>query len=154
MKTLLRRVFSHRFPGRLFFGSHEPDPSRSAVISTLSSELTAADVENFYLRIVIDCLRRMLVPLETVEVGAKRTGTDTAGLSTYAVYLRLKRWDPATSPGLLQNLPALDARVRKVVQTSVILKRTSFGGLWLQAGSEIEGSPGAQPGAAAELARP
>ena len=52
---------------------------------------------------------------------------------------------------LLQNLPVIDARVRKVVNASVILEGTHFAGLWFQAGSGTEGAPKSLLGLPCEL---
>ena len=64
MKTIIHRVFARK-----------EEPARApAPISAVSSELTNSDIENYYLRIIVDSLRRMLVPPETIEVGVKRAG--------------------------------------------------------------------------------
>ena len=34
--------------------------------SSVSSELTHRDIQNYYIRVILDCLRRMLVPLLAV----------------------------------------------------------------------------------------
>jgi hypothetical protein len=45
------------------------------------------------------------------------------------------------TPVLLQNMPVIDARVRKLANASMILEHTEFAGLWFQAGSSSKGSP-------------
>jgi hypothetical protein len=96
-------------------------------------------------------MRRMLVPDEDVEVSVHRAGTGPSGLSSFAGYVRLLRWDPIVTPVLLQNIPVIDARIRKVVGASVLLEHTHFAGLWFQATSAIEGSPTSLLGLASEL---
>jgi hypothetical protein len=141
MKTIINRVFSKK---------EEPRPA-AAPHSGVSSEMTTNDIENYYLRIIVDCLRRMLVPIDSVEVGVKRAGVGPTGLTAFAGFVRLLRWDPVLTPVLLQNMPVIDSRIRKVVDASVILEHTHFAGLWFQATSSAEGAPKALVGLPAEL---
>ena len=138
MMSFIDRVFSKRRGPR-------------AQASGVSSELTSSDIENYYLRIIIDCLKRMLVPSEAVEVGVRRAGIGPTGLTAYAGYVRMLRWDPVLTPVLLQNMPVIDARIRKVVDASVILEHTHFAGLWFQAISGTPGAPTTLVGMPAEL---
>jgi hypothetical protein len=142
MKSIIRRMFSGK--------EHRP---AGQPVSAVSSELTSGDIENYYLRVIIDGLKRMLVPVDAVEVGVKRSGIGPTGLAAYAGYVRLLRWDPVLTPVLLQNLPVIDARIRKVVAASVILEHTHFTGLWFQATSATPGAPEALVGMPAELVR-
>jgi hypothetical protein len=138
---MINRVFSKR-----------GDPDSSAVRpSALSSELSTSDIENYYLTVVVDCLRRMLLPLDSFEVRIRRSGVGPGGLSALAAYIRILKWNPVITPILLQNLPVIDGRVRKVVNASVILEATHFAGLWFQAGSCTEGSPKSLFGLPCEL---
>lgn len=121
--------------------------------SALSSELSHSDIEIYYLRIIMDCLRRLMVPVDSVSVGVKPVGQGPTGLPAFAGYLRIVRWDPVLAPVLLQNLPVVDARVRKVVAASVILEHTHFEGLWVQANGSIPGAPTSLVGMPAELRR-
>lgn len=141
MKAIISRVFSKKDR------SADSPPVHSAV----SSELTTSDIENYYLRIIVDCLRRMLVPVETIEVGVKRAGTGPDGMIAFAGYVRMLKWDPVLTPVLLQNMPVIDGRIRKVVAVSVILEGTHFAGVWFQATSSTEGAPKALLGLPAEL---
>ena len=138
------------FIDRVFFARGRP---AGAPVSAVSSELVSSDIENYYLRIIADGLKRMLVPADAVEVGVKRSGVGPSGLAAYAGYVRLLRWDPVLTPVLLQNLPVIDARIRKVVDASVILEHTHFSGLWFQATSATLGAPSALVGMPAELVR-
>lgn len=138
---LISKVFSPRKAG----GGPSGPPSN------LSSELTSSDIETYYLRVIVDCLRRMLVPAENIEVGVKRSGTGAGGLPAYAGYVRLLKWDPVLTPVLLQNMPVIDARVRKVVQASVLLEHTQFNGLWFQATAQTQGAPQVLVGLPIEL---
>lgn len=139
MKTMISRVFSRKEEPR--------KPSPSAV----SSELSHSDIENYYLRIIVDCLRRMLVPVDSIEVGVKRSGAGPGALPAFAGYVRILKWDPVVTPVLLQNMSVIDARIRKVADASVILEHTHFTGLWFQATSSTEGSPKALLGLPCEL---
>jgi hypothetical protein len=143
MKAIINRVFSRK---------EEPAPA-SPPPSVLSSELSHGDIENYYLRMVSECLGRMLVPADSVEVKVRRAGVGPTGLSAFAAYVRITRWDPVLTPVLLQNLPVLDARVRKLARASLILEHTHFAGLWFQATASTEGAPRALVGIAAELIR-
>ena len=98
-----------------------------------------------------NCLKRMLVKDEDVQIGVKRTGTGPSGLTSFAGYVRILRWDPVVTPVVLQNLPVIDARIRKVVSASVLLEHTQFDGLWFQASSSTKGSPTSLLGLPAEL---
>ena len=141
MKAMISRVFSRK-----------EEASRSPVAnSAVSSELTNSDIENYYLRIIADCLRRMLVPADSIEVGVRRAGTGPNGLTAFAGYVRILKWDPVLTPVLLQNIPVIDGRVRKVVNASVILEATHYAGLWFQATSSTEGAPTTLLGLPAEL---
>src|SRR5690242_15247529 len=100
MKTIINRVFSKKEEP-----AHAPPPN-----SAVSSELFASDIENYYLRIIVDSLRRMLVPPDTIEVGVKRAGVGPGGLAAFAGYVRILRWDAVLTPVLLQNIPVIDAR--------------------------------------------
>lgn len=143
MKSIFQRVFSK--------GS---GPRRSGTTpSALSSELSHSDIENYYMRVIVDCLKRLLVPADTIEVGVKRSGLGPGGLTAYAGYVRLLKWDPVLTPVILQNLPVIDARIRKVVDASVILEHTHFVGLWFQATSSTPGAPHSLVGMPAELVR-
>ncbi|HXD40611.1 MAG TPA: hypothetical protein VN649_08610 [Ramlibacter sp.] len=141
MKAMLSRVFSRKEgPERPFGGT-----------STVSSELSNSDIENYYLRIICDCLRRMLLPLDSCQVRVRRSGTGPTGLVAYAGYVRILKWDAVVTPVLLQNLPVIDGRIRKVVDASVILEGTHYAGLWIQASSAAEGCPKALLGLPCEL---
>lgn len=121
--------------------------------SALTSELTSSDIEDYYLRIIADGVRRMLVAPDSVEIGVKPSGSGPKGVQAFAGYVRILRWDPALTPVLLQNMPVIDARIRKVVAASVILENTHFAGLWFQATEHTEGAPTALLGVPAELVR-
>ena len=142
MKTIIKRVFSRKAGSQV-----APSPSHS----TLSSELTTGDIEMYYLRIIVDCLRRLLIPVDAIEVGVKRSGVGPSGLTGFAGYVRILKWDPVLTPVLLQNMPVLDARVRKVVDASVILEHTHFVGLWFQATASTQGAPQTLLGLPCEL---
>src|SRR5215208_3838008 len=131
MKAMISRVFSR---------SGEP-ASMAAGHSAVSSELSTSDIEHYYLSVIVDCMRRMLLPLDSFQVCVRRSGRSPAGLSAFAGYVRILKWDAVCTPILLQNLPVIDARVRKVVTASVLLEATHFAGVWFQAGSEIDGAP-------------
>jgi len=141
MKALFEKMFSARRRGA------------GVPVSVLSSELTSSDIENYYLRVIADGLKRMLVPLDSVELDVKRAGTGPSGLPAYAGYVRLLRWDAVLTPVLLQNMPVIDARIRKVVDASVLLEHTHFAGLWFQATSATPGAPSVLTGMPAELVR-
>ena len=143
MKTIINRVFARK---------EEPQHAPAAH-SALSSELSTSDIENYYLRIIVDCLRRMLVPPDSIEVGVKRAGVGPGGLTAFAGYVRILKWDGVLTPVLLQNMPVIDARIRKVVDASVILEHTHFAGLWFQATSGTPGAPHVLVGMPAELVR-
>lgn len=140
MKTMISRVFSRK-----------EEPPRKPSPSAVSSELSHSDIENYYLRIIVDCLRRMLVPVDSIEVGVKRSGAGPGALPAFAGYVRILKWDPVVTPVLLQNMSVIDARIRKVADASVILEHTHFTGLWFQATSSTEGSPKALLGLPCEL---
>ena len=93
----------------------------------------------------------MLVPADNMEVSVRRAGTGPTGLIAFAGFVRLLKWDPVLTPVLLQNLPVIDARIRKVVRASVILEHTHFAGLWFQATSATQNSPTSLMGLPAEL---
>lgn len=141
MKTIINRVFARK---------DEP-PGTPVPHSNLSSELSHGDIENYYLRIIVDCMRRMLVPTDSMEVGVKRAGVGPSGLSAFAGYVRILKWDPVLTPVLLQNMPVIDARIRKVVDASMILEHTHYAGIWFQATSNTEGAPKSLVGMPAEL---
>ena len=141
MKGIIKRVFSRR----------EELPRRAAPSSAVSSELTDSDIEKYYLSVISDCLKRMLVPPDSIEIAVRRSGTGPGGLTAVAGYVRILKWDPVLTPVLLQNLPVIDARVRKVVDASVLLEHTHFSGLWFKATSATEGAPTALAGLPAEL---
>lgn len=141
MKTIIHRVFAKK----------EGPAQAPAQISALSSELSHTDIESYYLRIIVDCLRRMLVPPDSIEVGVKRAGVGPGGLSAFAGYVRILKWDAVLTPVLLQNMPVLDARIRKVVDASIILEHTHFAGLWFQATADAQGAPKSLLGMPAEL---
>jgi hypothetical protein len=141
MKAMISRVFSRR---------GEPAP-QAAAHSAVSSELSTSDIEHYYLSVIADCMRRMLLPLDSFEVCVRRSGRSPAGLSAFAGYVRILKWDPVCTPILLQNLPVIYGRVRKVVNASVILEGTHFAGLWFQVGSEIDGAPKSLLGLPCEL---
>lgn len=140
MKPIIERVLFRRRHQRPAGGN-----------SSVSSTLTSRDIEAYYLRVISNCLKRLLVKEEDVSIGVKRTGTAPSGLSSFAGYVRIVRWDPVVTPVVLQNLPVIDARIRKVVGASVLLEHTCFDGLWFQATSSAEGAPTALLGLPAEL---
>lgn len=141
MQGILERV--------LFRGRHQP--RRTAAVSNVSSGLTTRDIENYYFRVVSACLRRMLIREDDVEVTIRRAATAPSGLAAFAGYVHILRWDPVATPVMLQNLPVMDARIRKVVSASVLLEHTEFAGLWFRATSQTEGSPTALLGMPTEL---
>ena len=141
MKAMISRVFSRK----------GVDAGSANGNSVLTSELSSSDIENYYFRIIVDSLRRMLLPKDSFEVRIKRSGRGPTGLTAFVGYVRILKWDPVATPILLQNLPVIDARVRKVAKASVILEGTCFAGLWFQAGSCTEGSPKALVGLPCEL---
>jgi hypothetical protein len=141
MKSMISRVFSKRQEQLSFPGPSLP----------VSSELSSGDIETYYLRIILDCLRRMLVPIDTIEVGVSRARPGENGLPAFAGYVRILKWDPVLTPVLLQNMPVIDARIRKLANASLILEHTYFAGLWFQASSSSEGSPTSLLGMPLEL---
>jgi hypothetical protein len=141
VNAIINRVFARK----------EELPPKRPPDSVLSSELSPSDIENYYLRIIVDCLRRMLVPPDTVEVAVKRAGVGRSGRTAFAGYVRIRKWDSVLTPVLLQNMPVIDARIRKVVEASVILEHTHFAGVWFQATASTEGAPKALLGVPAEL---
>lgn len=141
MKAMISRVFSKK-------QAEEAVPAASLA---MSSELHAGDIEYYYLRIIVDCLRRMLVPVDSIEVSVRKALGDRNGLQSFAGYVRILKWDPVVTPVLLQNMPVIDARIRKVANASLILEHTEFAGVWFQASSTSEGSPKALLGMPAEL---
>lgn len=143
MESILSRLFGRRKTPGLPVGEG----------AGLSSELSHGDIENYYLRIIMDCLRRLMVPADTVLVGVRPVGRSPEGLPSFAGYLRIVRWDAVLAPVLLQNLPVIDARVRKVVEASVILEHTHFDGLWVRAHADVPGAPTALVGMPAEVVR-
>lgn len=141
MKAVLKRLFS----------AAQPAAPAAATHSALSSELGASDIENYYLRIIRDCLVRMLVPADTIRVDVWRSGVSPAGVQVFAGYVRILKWDPVLTPVLLQNMPVIDGRVRKVARASVLLEGTAFAGLWFQATSATENAPTTLLGVPAEI---
>ncbi len=139
MKTIIQRVLGKQEPGS--------GPGHSA----LSSEMTTRDIEEYYFRIISECLRRLLVKPDSVEIRVKRAGYGPGGMPGYAGCVRVLRWDPVVTPVLLQNMPVVDARVRQLVDASVILEHTHFAGLWFQASSSTEGAPRSLAGVPAEV---
>lgn len=135
---------------RVLFGNRRKARPRGAS-SSVSSTLTTRDIEAYYLRVIGNCLKRMLIKEEDVQIGVRRTGIGPSGLSAFAGYVRVLRWDPVVTPVVLQNLPVIDARIRKVVSASVLLEHTQFDGLWVQASSSTQGSPTSLLGLPAEL---
>src|SRR3569832_2663236 len=114
MKTIISRAFARK-----------DEPERAPVPhSNLSSELSSSDIENYYLRIIVDGLRRMLVPADSIDVAVRRAGVGPTGLTAYAGYVRILKWDPVLAPVLLQNMAVIDARLRKVFDASMLLERT------------------------------
>lgn len=118
-----------------------------------SSQLTNSDIESYYLKILGECVRRMLVPADSIEIEVRRAGSGPTGLTAFAGYVRILRWDPVLTPVLLQNMPVIDARIRKVVAASVILEHTHFAGIWFQATSSTVGAPKTLLGVPAEIVR-
>jgi hypothetical protein len=141
MKTIIHRVFAKK-----------DEPQEPAAQSAISSELTTGDIENYYFRIIADCLRRMLVPPDSIQIRVKPAGVGPSGLTAFAGYVRIVRWDSVLTPVLLQNISVVDARVRKVVDASVILEHTHFAGLWFQATTATHGAPQSLAGLPAEFA--
>ena len=116
-----------------------------------SSGLMQLDIEHYYLRVINEAMRRMMVPDDSFEVGVRPVGAGPGGLDAFAGYIRIVRWDALATPVLLQNMPIIDQRVRKVVNASVLLEHTHFAGLWFQAGSAAHGSPTALLGFPVEV---
>ena len=141
MKSMINRVFSRRTADEHPFGG----------ASTVSSELSNTDLENYYLRVIGDCLRRMMLPADSFQVRVRRSCTGPDGVIAFAGYVRILKWDAVVTPVLLQNLPVIDGRIRKTVNASIILEGTRFAGLWFQASSSTEGSPKALLGMPCEL---
>ncbi len=131
MQAIINRVFSK---GQQAAKKHSAN-------SAVSSELTAGDLENYYLKIIGEALRRMLVPADHIQLRVRRAGTGPTGLIAFAGYVRILKWDPVLTPVLLQNMPVMDARIRKVARASVLLEGTHFAGLWFQAASNTQGAP-------------
>jgi len=133
------------------FWKREPPQSLPGNSFAVSSELSTGDLESYYLRLILDCLGRMLVPMDSVEVAVMGAGREEGGLPTFAGYVRILKWDAIVTPVLLQNMPVIDARIRKLASTSLILEHTEFSGLWFQASSSSVGSPTALLGMPLEL---
>lgn len=131
--------------GRMLGRTHSPPGPLG-----LSSEMSRTDIEDYYLRIITESLRRLLVAPDSVDVLIKRSGRGPNGEAGYAGCVRIVRWDPVVTPVLLQNMPVVDARVRRLAEASVILEHTYFAGMWFQA-SRAEGAPTSLTGIPAEL---
>jgi hypothetical protein len=142
MKRMISRVFSKK--------EARQQPLQAASFA-MSSELSTSDIEHYYARIILECLGRMLVPVDSMELRIRRTGSGADKLPSFAGYVRILKWDPMVMPVLLQNMPVIDARIRKMANASVILEHTHFGGLWFQATSSTLGSPTALMGLPFEM---
>ena len=141
MKAIIKRMFR----------AAEPTPAREAAHSAMSSELGTSDIESYYLSLIRDCLGRMLVSPDTIRVDVWRSGANARGQPMFAGYVRILKWDPVLTPVLLQNIPVIDGRVRRVAQASVLLEGTAFAGLWFQATSATENAPTTLLGVPAEI---
>lgn len=135
---------------RMLFG-HRRLAKPAGTISSVPSTLTTHDIESYYLRVIGNCLRRMLVRDEDVELRIGRAGIAESGLTSFSAYVRILRWDPVVMPVLLQNIPVIDARIREIVNASFLLEHTEFAGVWFQATSSTENSPTSLMGMPAEL---
>ena len=133
------------------FWKKQAQPTLQASGFPMSSELNTGDLQDYYLRIIVGCLARMLVPIDSIEVGVSRARSGPSNLPTFAGYVRILKWDPLATPVLLQNMPVIDARIRKLANASLILEHTEFAGLWFQASSGTQGSPTALLGMPLEL---
>ena len=143
MKSILERIFSTR----------EEPPLPFPVNASMSSELSNSDVEHYYWRVIVDCLERLLVSVDSIEVGVERSGTSSAGLTAFVAFVRILKWDPDVTPVLLQNMSVIDARIRQVVNASFILEHTEFKGIWFQASCSAHGAPQALLGVPVEPGR-
>ena len=141
MMKIFSRIFSWEGAPAL------PVPGDSGV----SSELSHIDIEHYYSCVVEDCLRRMLVSMDSIRVEVERCGVGREGLSAFAAYVRILKWDPVVTPVVLQNMSVIDACIRKVVNASFILEHTDFTGIWFQATSNTDGAPKALLGLPCEL---
>ncbi len=141
----MRTIFS-----RIFSWDAEP-PAPFPVHFGASSELSNSDIEHYYLCVIEDCLRRMLVSMDSIEVDVERTGAGRGGLTAFAAFVRILKWDPVVTPVLLQNISVIDASIRKVVKASFILEHTDFSGIWFQATSSTDGAPKALLGLPCQL---
>ncbi|MGE4243870.1 hypothetical protein [Ramlibacter sp.] len=131
------------------FGTRPPAPTDAG--PQVSSQLTNSDIEAYYHQLIEGCFRRLLVPEDSIAIEVKRYGTSPQGLTGFAGFVRVIRWDAALTPVLLQNAPVIDGRIRKAVAASVILRHTHFSGLWFQALSGTPGAPTSLSGVAAKL---
>jgi hypothetical protein len=86
-----------------------------------------------------------------MEVIVKRGRVDRYGLRTYTACVRILKWHPLVTPVLLQNMPVIDARVRRLVETSFFLEQNHFSGLWFQSPCTAAGSPTSLMGLPLEL---
>jgi len=116
----------------------------------LSSDLSTSDLESYYLRIIQDVLGRLLVRSDSLEITVRPAGHGPDGIVAFAGHVRILRWDPVM-PVLLQNLPVIDGRVRKMVKASVLLENTRFAGLWFHAAQDTPGAPETLVGMPTEL---
>jgi hypothetical protein len=90
-----------------------------------------------YEKIIEVQMRRMGISDGCASVEVRNTGQDAAGRDIFVGLVRLGGWERKSALRLLLGLPMLDTKVRRTIEGLWLGEVSSYGGLWLHAGGQL-----------------
>jgi len=93
-----------------------------------------------YSELIAEQLLRGGIEASCVSIELKKVGHARDGLPVYLGMLRLVRWERRSALRLLLGLPILEAKLRRLTVGSWLQDVSHFGGLWLHASGQLQGS--------------
>lgn len=93
-----------------------------------------------YRELIMDQLTRGGIGAACVDLEIREAGQLRDGRAVFLGMLRLVCWERRSAVRLLLGLPILEAKVRRQAASSWLADVSHFGGLWLHASGQLQGT--------------
>ena len=93
-----------------------------------------------YEKIIQVQMKRMGISESCASIEVRNTGQDAGGRDIFVGLVRLGGWERKSVLRLLLGLPMLDTKVRRTIEGLWLGEVSSYGGLWLHAGGQLNES--------------
>lgn len=105
------------------------------------SDRRGEGLEVEYQTLIATQFRRWGISNNCVTIEVRQIGRAPDGYDVFVGMVRLAQWDRISGLRVLLGLPLLEAKVRKMVRATWLADFSHFGGLWLHASEQLQGTP-------------